>query len=154
MELKLMFGDYEITITEQGDELSISAQRDGEVEEEFTLSKEGDSGTKSDSDSEMKGFDEFEDEDEAGEEGDDDWDEDGEEWEGDEDSEDDDEDEEGDDEDEEGDGEEEEGDDDEDEMPTSKSGSKMVQAPKMGEPKLESFSNFISKGNIRRSKRR
>jgi len=149
-----MFGDYEITITEQGDELSISAQRDGEVEEEFTLSKEGDSGTKSDSDSEMKGFDDFEDEDEAGEEGDDDWDEDGEEWDedgeewdGDEDSEDDDEDDDEDDEDE-------EGDDDEDEMPTSKSGSKMVQAPKMGEPKLESFSNFISKGNIHRSKRR
>jgi hypothetical protein len=147
MELKLMFGDYEITITEQGDELSISAQRDGEVEEEFTLSKEGDSGTKSDSGSEMKGFDDFEDEDEAGEEGDDDWDEDGEEWDGDEDSEDDDEDDDEDDEDE-------EGDDDEDEMPTSKSGSKMVQAPKMGEPKLESFSNFINKGNIHRSKRR
>lgn len=147
MELKLMFGDYEITITEQGDELSISAQRDGEVEEEFTLSKEGESGTKSDSGSEMKGFDDFEDEDEAGEEGDDDWDEgdddwdeDDEEWDGDEDSEDDDEDE--------------EGDDDEDEMPTSKSKSKMVQAPKMGEPKLESFSNFINKGNIRRNKRR
>jgi len=142
-----MFGDYEITITEQGDELSISAQRDGEVEEEFTLSKEGDSGTKSDSGSEMKGFDDFEDEDEAGEEGDDDWDEDGEEWDGDEDSEDDDEDDDEDDEDE-------EGDDDEDEMPTSKSGSKMVQAPKMGEPKLESFSNFIRKGNIHRNKRR
>ena len=148
MELKLMFGDYEITITEQGDELSISAQRDGEVEEEFTLSKEGDSGTKSDSGSEMKGFDEFEDE--AGEEGDDDWDEDGEEWEGDEDSEDSEDDDEDDDEDDE----DEEGDDDEDEMPTSKSGSKMVQAPKMGEPKLESFSNFISKGNIHRNKRR
>ena len=152
MELKLMFGDYEITITEQewGD-LLISAQRDGEVVEEFTLSKEGDSGTKSDSGSEMKGFDEFEDEDEADEEGDDDWDEDGEEWEGDEDSEDsedDDEDDEDDDEDDE------EGDDDEDKMPTSKSGSKMVQAPKMGEPKLESFSNFISKGNIHRNKRR
>jgi len=137
-----MFGDYEITITEQGDELSISAQRDGEVEEEFTLSKEGDSGTKSDSGSEMKGFDDFEDEDEAGEEGDDDWDEDGEEWDGDEDSEDDDEDDDEDDEDE-------EGDDDEDEMPTSKSGSKMVQAPKMGEPKLESFSNFISRNKRR-----
>lgn len=147
MELKLMFGDYEITITEQGDELSISAQRDGEVEEEFTLSKEGDSGTKSDSGSEMKGFDEFEDEDESGEEGDDDWDEEGEEWEGDEDSEDDDDDEDEDEEDE-------EGDDDEDEMPTSKSGSKMVQAPKMGEPKLESFSNFISRGNTHRNKRR
>lgn len=148
MELKLMFGDYEITITEQGDELSISAQRDGEVEEEFTLSKEGDSGTKSDSGSEMKGFDEFEDEDEAGEE-DDDWDEDGEEWEGDEDSEDDDENEDDDEDDED-----EEGEDDEDEMPTSKSGSKMVQAPKMGEPKLESFSNFISRGNNHRNKRR
>jgi hypothetical protein len=147
MELKLMFGDYEITITEQGDELSISAQRDGEVEEEFTLSKEGDSGTKSDSGSEMKGFDEFEDEDEAGEEGDDDWDEDDEEWNGDEDDEDDDDDEDEDEEDE-------DGDDDEDEMPTSKSGSKMVQAPKMGEPKLESFSNFISRGNTHRNKRR
>lgn len=145
MELKLMFGDYEITITEQGDELSISAQRDGEVEEEFTLSKEGESAGKNDS--EMKGFDEFEDE-EAGDDSDEgDWDEDDEEWEGDEESEDDQDDDEEDeeDEDEEDDDQEDEDEEDDDKMITPSSGSKMVQGPKMGEPKLESFSSFLTR---------
>ena len=142
MELKLMFGDYEITITEEGNELSISAQRDGEVEEEFTLSKDGDdSQTKPDTGSEMKDFDEFEDEEESGDdEGD--WDEDGEDWEGDE-SEDD---EDQDDEDEDDEDEDDEGEDDEDDkMKPSSTGSKMVQGPKMGEPKLESFSSFLTR---------
>ena len=141
MELKLMFGDYEITITEEGNELSISAQRDGVVEEEFTLSKDGDdSQTKPDTGSEMKDFDEFEDEEESGDvEGD--WDEDGEDWEGDESEDDEDQDDEDEDEDED----DEDEDDEDDKMKPSSTGSKMVQGPKMGEPKLESFSSFLTR---------
>lgn len=141
MELKLMFGEYEITIKETGDTLSISAEKGGEVEEEFVLSKGDESDVKSPSQSDeddMKGFDEFESDEDSDDESDEDWDEDSEDWDEDSEDDDDEEDDEDDDEDEDQDDEEEE--DDEDTM-KKPSGSKMVQAS----PKLESFQSFLKK---------
>ena len=87
----------------------------------------------------MKDFDEFEDEEESGDvEGD--WDEDGEDWEGDESADDEDQDDE-----DEDDEDEDDEDDEDDKMKPSSTGSKMVQGPKMGEPKLESFSSFLTR---------
>ena len=60
MELKLMFGDYEITIKEEGDELMVQATIDGEVEQEFTLS----GGSQTQGQDEEDDFEDFESEDE------------------------------------------------------------------------------------------
>jgi len=135
MELKLMFGEYEITIKEEGNNLSITAELDGEVEEEFSLSKEGGSQAQEmpgDKGTKIKDFGDFEEEEDSEEEG----------WDGEEDWDESDEDED-EDEDEGEDDEEEE--DDDDEVPSRAKGSKMVQSPQSSEPKLESFSNFLRK---------
>jgi hypothetical protein len=136
MELKLMFGEYEITIKEEGNNLSITAELDGEVEEEFSLSKEGGSQAQEmpgDKGTKIKDFGDFEEEEDSDEEG----------WDGEEDWDESDEDE--DEDEDEGEDDEEEEDDDDDEVPSRAKGSKMVQSPQSSEPKLESFSNFLRK---------